>query len=41
MNIQLSKADLVVKGDFCAGAVNFDQFERSSPVCLGLDLFYM
>ncbi len=39
MSIQLSKADLVVNGNFCAGSEIFDQFERSSPVCLGLDFF--
>ncbi len=39
MSIQLFKADLVVKGDFCAGGEIFDQFERSSPACLGLDFF--
>jgi hypothetical protein len=39
MSIQLSKADLVVKGDFCAGGEIFNQFERSSSVCLGLDFF--
>ena len=39
MSIQLLKANLVVNGDFCAGGEIFDQFERSSPLCLGLVFF--